>query len=58
MNTCKRHHLQIKRVNCAVTDCTEKAVTVARISINNRRKKNLPVCKCHADSAKEDARAH
>ena len=58
MNTRKRHHPQIKRVNCAVTDCTDKAVTVARISIDNRRKKNLPVCKCHADAAKEDGGAH
>ena len=41
--------------DCAVDDCTERAVTTASISVSNRRRKTLPVCQRHADAAKEDA---
>lgn len=42
------------KLDCAVPGCPDKAVTTASISINNAPKKRLPVCRCHADAAKED----
>lgn len=39
---------------CAVSDCENKATTTALISVNNSPKKRLPVCRVHADAAKED----
>lgn len=47
---------QIKalKLDCAVPDCADKAVTTARISINNLPKKTLPCCQRHADAARED----
>ena len=41
-------------LHCAVHDCTERAVDVMPISINNAPKKNLPVCSRHADAAVND----
>ena len=42
------------KLSCAVPDCTQTAVRVVNISINNAPKKRLPCCKQHADAAKED----
>lgn len=39
---------------CSVPDCENKAIVNVMISINNKPKKLLPVCRIHADSAKED----
>lgn len=43
-------------IDCAVPDCGKKATRAANISINNAPKKRLPVCKAHADAAREDIR--
>lgn len=47
---------QVKALNldCAVPDCDKRAVTTARLSINNAPKKTLPCCRKHADAARED----
>ena len=41
-------------IDCAVSDCKAKATHTANLSINNAPKKHLPVCKPHADAARED----
>lgn len=47
-------HIQMANLDCAVPDCPDRATTVAKISINNAKKKRLPVCGKHADAAAED----
>lgn len=49
-------HMNIRslKLSCAVPDCTQTAVRIVSISINNAPKKRLPCCKQHADAAKED----
>jgi len=42
------------QIDCAVPDCKAKATHTANLSINNAPKKHLPVCKPHADAARED----
>lgn len=39
---------------CSVPDCTRSALRTAAISINNRPRELLPVCKCHWEAAQED----